>query len=95
VILDKNDLSSDTNRLPKQDHRISGMMEYVNKHYNIKAAFAVWYRSTIECLHGNRSIFAQADVDPLDGNVWSLVSNEPGKPAITGTNVKHASIPRY
>jgi hypothetical protein len=95
VILDKNDPSGDTNCLPKQDHRLSSVMEYVNKHYNIKAACVVWYRSTIECPHGDRSICAQADVDRMDGDVWSLLSNESSKAAITTTNVKHAGIPRY
>jgi hypothetical protein len=95
VILDKNDLSSDANCLSKQDHRIGSVMEYINEHHNIEAAIAVWYRRAIECLDVDRRICAHTDVNPLDGNVWSLVSNVSSKPAVTGTNVKHAGILRY
>jgi len=95
MILDKNDLSSDTNCLPKQDHRIDSVVEYVNKRHNIKAAFAVWYRPAIEWLYVDGSTCARADVHPMDGDVWSLVGNESSKTAITRTNVKDAGIPRY
>src|SRR5438067_3131281 len=95
VIFDNNDLSSHANRLRKQDRRVVRVMEYIKKHHNIEAAIAVWYRCAIEWLDVDRRICAHADVNPLDGNVWSLVSNESSKPAVTGTNVKHAGIPRH
>jgi hypothetical protein len=52
VILDKNDLPSDTNCLLKENHRIGSVMEHINKQHNIEAACAVWHRPAIECLYG-------------------------------------------
>ncbi len=71
------------------------MMQYINEHHNIETAFAVRYRCTIELLDGDRSISPQANIDPTNRDVWSLVSYESSEPAITRTNIKHAGVPRY
>jgi hypothetical protein len=95
VILDDNRLSSDAHCFVKQDHRIIGVMEHINEHHNIEAAFVEWYGFAVEGCCGNHSVAVYADIDSINRNIRSFVGNEASEPAVTGTNVKHGRVRRY
>jgi hypothetical protein len=68
---------------------LAGVVQHIDKHHNVKTAFAVRYRRAIKCVDRYNGIVTLADVDPPNGNVRALLSNQASESAITATNIEH------